>query len=202
VRRVARQQIVFHGFGAEAPRLDRHRLGDERRRHALALPRRSADRPPTHILIGRNGDYLRGRLLGVGADSLRLEMWFEEHEIATADVIAAIRLEPPVLPAAAPEPTGSRGARAGDAAEAGQEDGDELVQVVLSDRLRFAARLERWDAAGIVAQSRRLGRVELAIDEIEALVLGEGLRARADPRFSGWRLEVLPDPAVPGPTGE
>ncbi|NQV31431.1 MAG: hypothetical protein HQ515_02000 [Phycisphaeraceae bacterium] len=40
---------------------------------ALTVPRFSRDNPPSHVLVGRNGDLKRGRLLGITAQSIEFE---------------------------------------------------------------------------------------------------------------------------------
>jgi hypothetical protein len=41
--------------------------------HALTVPRFHRNKPPTHILVARNGDLMRGTLLGISASSVHFE---------------------------------------------------------------------------------------------------------------------------------
>jgi hypothetical protein len=49
--------------------------------HALTVPRFHRDRPPTHILVARNGDLMRGALLDVSESSVHFESKLRKQKI-------------------------------------------------------------------------------------------------------------------------
>lgn len=52
-------------------------LSKAKRLRLLTLPRMRRDNPPTHLLCSVTGDYLRGRLLGMDANTVRMEVRLE-----------------------------------------------------------------------------------------------------------------------------
>ena len=193
-RRVQRQAMMGWHAGDGAPLRDRDVIDEERRGRALSLPRQGASRPPTHLLIGRNGDLLRGRLVSIGPGEVRFDVHLEEIRIPIEDVVGVVRLDPP--PEGAPEPGAIEGSGIALREDAGAP-ATTWVQLVLGERMRLNARLEAWDEGKIVAETRWLGRIEIPVAEVERVAIGDALRSRLDPRFEGWVLEVLPDPTPP-----
>jgi hypothetical protein len=71
----------------------------------LTVPRTQQASPPTHVLRMAGGDYLRGRLVGIDAETVRFDMAGEVKPLPRRDVARVIRLatsdeSPPHLRAA------------------------------------------------------------------------------------------------------
>ncbi len=193
--RVRRGRMIIRGESG-VPTRGKDEIDEERRARILSLPRVQLQRPPSHLLIGRNGDLLRGNLLAIDDTSIRFEVHLRELSISVEDVAGVIRLDPPAV-AGAETATGDRGEEVPLAEDPFASA--KTVQLVLNDRMRVRARVERWDADGIVATTRWLGRIEVKIADLEQIVIGESARSRLSARFHGWQLKAMPEPADPPP---
>ena len=67
-------------------------LTKETVQRALLLPRFSRDTRFTHIVIGRNGDLLRGNLVGISQDRIEFESRQQPLEILRKNVVGIIRV--------------------------------------------------------------------------------------------------------------
>lgn len=68
-------------------------LTNETVKRALTLPRFSNDLPFTHVLIGRNGDLLRGDLVRIGKEEIEFESRFEPLLIARKNVAGIVAVD-------------------------------------------------------------------------------------------------------------
>src|SRR5262249_33113909 len=76
----------------EAPRLTK-----TKRDRLLTLPRMQKDSPPTHLICSRNGDFLRGRIVEMDDQRLKVEVRLETREIPRDRVAQIIWLHPDEL---------------------------------------------------------------------------------------------------------
>ena len=157
----------------------------------LTLPRLQKDDPPTHILCSKNGDYLRGRLIAVGEETIRFEVGGSQREFPRARVARIIWLHPEELEAPEEGPNEPL-------------DAVGLVQAVQTDgtRLTFAAR--EIDAKSISGVSDSLGECRLLLDDLAQLVVGERMRQMASTLpYQQWKLAsaVVPLAFQPGADG-
>lgn len=72
-------------------------LEKAKRQRLLTLPRLQKDSPPTHILVASNGDMLRCRMLGMNADTIRVEVRLQETVIPRERISHIIWLHPDEL---------------------------------------------------------------------------------------------------------
>src|SRR4029077_16635714 len=63
-----------------------------KRNRLLTLPRMQRDSPPTHLIRSRNGDYLRGRIIGMDENNLQVEVRLETKTIPRERVARIIWL--------------------------------------------------------------------------------------------------------------
>ena len=77
---------------------------DDARREALILPRLRREDPPRHVLVGRNGDLLRGEIEGMTSTHLAFRAGLENFKVPVDRVAAAVWLIPPPKPEAPPTP--------------------------------------------------------------------------------------------------
>ena len=68
---------------------------------ALTVPRFLRDDPPTHVLMAKTGDLLRGRLLGIGEQTVRFESKLRSMNIPIARVARVVDVSKPEDDAAA-----------------------------------------------------------------------------------------------------
>ena len=73
------------------------RLNKVKRDRLLMLPRMQRDNPPTHLIHSRNGDFLRGRVIGMNDKVLRIEARLETKEIPRDRIAQIIWLHPDEL---------------------------------------------------------------------------------------------------------
>ncbi|NND97542.1 MAG: hypothetical protein HKN47_09470, partial [Pirellulaceae bacterium] len=58
----------------------------------LTVPRANKDDPPTHLFVSTNGDYLRGRLVGINAEKVGVEVRLSVQEIPRDKIARVIWL--------------------------------------------------------------------------------------------------------------
>jgi len=76
---------------------------DDAKREALLLPRLRREDPPRQVLIGRNGDLLRGEIEGLTATHLAFRSGLEQFKVPVERVAAAVWLIVPPRPEPKPE---------------------------------------------------------------------------------------------------
>lgn len=156
----------------------------------LTLPRLRKDDPPTHILCSKNGDYLRGRLIDLGDETIRFEVGGSQREFPRARVARIIWLHPD-------QPDASDDAPEKPLDLAGQ------VQAVQTDgtRLTFAAR--EIDAKTISGASDSLGECRVLLDDLAQLVVGDRmLVSAATLPYQQWKLTSATVPLAFQPGAE
>ena len=161
-------------------------LSPEKFKSLVTLPRSQRGQPPTHLVRSPAGDYLRGRLLALDADSLRIAVDSDPRgkptTIPRSDVARIVWLHPEVLaddwvPPRSPAVEGLEVEAVGLAGERTRIIADTVEGSVLSGR---HAVLGPW-------------RVDL--DSVERLRIGNAFDASplAAP-YSKWQLRPAPEP--------
>ncbi len=184
-------------------------IDDERKQRLLTVPRMRRDNPPTHLIVSIDGDYLRGRLERMDADSLRIEtrlaaqeiprkyvaqiIWLHEDEILKADGTTASTAE--TEPQA---PSVEQGDAAADSPELTADALYEgMVQVVRGDGTRLSFVAEQVQAGIITGTNEFLGPCSQDIANVDRLVFGQQIMAQTENLpFAAWRLTHAPDPMV------
>lgn len=67
-------------------------LDEEKMNRLLTVPRMSQRDPPTHMLIATNGDFLRGRLLGMNEEFVTIEVRLAEINVPRSSVASIVWL--------------------------------------------------------------------------------------------------------------
>ena len=149
----------------------------------LTLPRMQRDSPPTHLIRSRNGDILRGRVIGMDDKMIRLEVRLEEKEVPRDRVSRIIWLhadetDPSKKPAEAPEEARSM-----------------RVQAVRSDGIRMTFNAE-WFADGTLSgKSDVLGPCKVRVQELDQLLIGGFVEKEATQlAYQNWKLQNAPEP--------
>ncbi len=81
-------------YGRFNKRPSRNVIGAKRRVRVLSLPRQLWKRPPTHVLVARSGDLVRGRLLEMSKSHVRFDTGANELRFPVEKLIAIIWLHP------------------------------------------------------------------------------------------------------------
>jgi thiol-disulfide isomerase/thioredoxin len=169
---------------AEAPAVT-VRLNKSKRERLLTLPRVQKGSPPTHLIRSKNGDYLRGRVVGMDDKTLQVEVRLETKAVPRDRVSGIIWLhpeeaDPPKAPAAA----------------AGQ-DAASRVQAVRSDGVRLTFRPERLEGTTLTGTSDVLGECRVRLEEVDQLLIGAVIEQEAARLVQRrWSLTDAPEPSV------
>ena len=158
----------------------------EKFRSLTMLPRSQRQQPPTHVLRSLQGDYLRGRLVSMDAQTVRIAVEASPRgtplDIPRSDVARLIWLHPENLdtPWEPPQPGASSGL---------------LVEGVAgaNDRLRMVATGIRGNV--LLGTSPVVGPCRIDLERIDRLLIGGA--SEETPRnlpFSQWKLQSAPEP--------
>lgn len=149
----------------------------------LTIPRMQKTDPPTHLLRLTTGDYVRGRLLELDEETVRLQIQEEEKKLPRDQVARIIWLG--VAGESQPD------ARAAVAGLAGTP-----LQIVGTDgrRLTFAA--VSADGERVVGRSPALGDVRPPLARCAEILVGDGIRefGPAELPYDKWMLKPAPRP--------
>jgi hypothetical protein len=158
----------------------------EKFRSLTMLPRSQRQQPPTHVLRSLQGDYLRGRLVAMDAQTIRIAVEADPRDkplaIPRGDVARLIWLHPENLDAPW-EPPQSR------------VEGGLLVESVAPDKSRLQMTATGIRGNILLGTSSVVGPCRIDLESIDRLLIGGG--EDGSPRtmpYSQWRLQPAPEP--------
>jgi thiol-disulfide isomerase/thioredoxin len=172
------------------------------RTRILTLPRVQRKNPPTHLVVSRDGDMLRGRLISFDRDELRIEVRGAEQTLPMKHVAELIWLEPaPVLAATlssqsveSPDKSATE-SPAETEKDAVTKSVQGLYQVLLEQGSRISIAPEKVLDDALVGSHALLGPCNLPWERISRMSLGNSVRADASrSRFGKWKLLHAQDP--------
>lgn len=172
------------------------------RARILTLPRVQRKNPPTHLVVSRDGDIVRGRLISFDRDEIRMEVRGEDQTLPMKHVAELIWLESaPDLTATLtsdsfePQDNSSKPSPAESVLDATPENGRGLYQVLLDQGSRVSIAPERVLDDALVGEHPLLGPCNLPWEKISRVFLGNSIRADASrSRFGKWKLLHAQDP--------
>ena len=150
------------------------------------LPRSQRQQPPTHVLRSLQGDYLRGRLISMDGQTVRIAVEASPRDkplaISRGDIARLIWLHPENLDTAwePPQPGANSGL---------------LVESVAGDssRLRMAATGIKGNT--LLGTSSVVGPCRIDLERIDRLLIGGDIEKTPQKRpFSQWKLQPAPEP--------
>ncbi|MGI9241133.1 MAG: TlpA family protein disulfide reductase, partial [Verrucomicrobiales bacterium] len=184
-------------IGVAAPSFD-----DGAKREALLLPRLRRDVPPRHILIGRNGDLLRGEIGAKSGTDVLFRVGLEEYKVPIERVAAAVWVEeadkvmddvkkPPAAAAVeeAPEPQAA-------SREVLEDYSTQYLDLSNGGLLKLE--VESWGADGVIGDHEILGRCNIPPSLVHRVSLSPPRPSSAMISLSGWKFEHTVDPLPPG----
>jgi len=166
------------------------------RKRLLTLPRSQRSNPPSHLIVSREGDAIRGHLKGLTPDIATMEVRGSEVAIMMKTVAEIIwlldapeivppgkELEKKPIPEIQPKPKGL-------------DSGRELeCQALFSSGTRISVVPDRIENGILYGQHPQLGNCQIDLSKIARLVLGDSIMEEAERnRFGKWRLENAIDP--------
>jgi peroxiredoxin len=164
-------------------------LEPETRRRLLTVPRMQRTNPPTHLLETFDGDFLRGRLVGVEGETIVMEVRLDEKRLALPTVRRILWLE---------HTSGTQGEE--DAAGSGppviaDDSESPLVLAVQRSNTRLSFTPQRLADGVLSGTSQHLGECQVKLSEIDILYLGAEVAARAQAeQVAKWKMVPAKDP--------
>jgi thiol-disulfide isomerase/thioredoxin len=192
------------------------KLNKTKRERLLTLPRMQRDTPPTQLIRSKNGDFLRGKVLDVDDQELRLEVrietkkiprdriaqiiWFHPDELKESSSATGERggVSPPVKTPDGASDTSleNRGADAAPLAEA-KGAGPTRVQALRSDGIRLTFFAEQFADKALAGKSDVLGNVRTEVDQVDQFLIGAEIEKNAaDLAYHRWKLHPAVEPKV------
>ena len=157
------------------------KISKDKRDRLLTVPRMQRDNPPTHLIRSREGDYLRGRLLGMDDRGLLVEVRLETKELPRDGVSRIIWLHGEELASSRP------------AAEASAT----LVQTVRSDGNRLTFFAEELSGATLSGRSQVLGACQIELGKVGQLLFGTPIEESASRlAYRQWKLQHAIEPKL------
>ncbi|SIO58151.1 Thiol-disulfide isomerase or thioredoxin [Singulisphaera sp. GP187] len=168
------------------------RLNKSKRERLLTVPRVQKGSPPTHLIRSKNGDYLRGRVVGMDETSLQVEVRLEVKTLPRDRVARIIWLQPEDLEAGkAPQPEPVQEPKPAKANE------EFLVQALRKDGVRLTFAPDRFEGDALAGTSPVIGECRVRVDEVDLLLIGKTIEKEASQlTFQRWLLTDAPEPKV------
>lgn len=198
-------RIIVNNRG-QATNQPKNTIDPKKQDRLLTLPRMQKANPPTHLVCARNGDILRGRIVEMNADTLRVELRLETREIPRDRVARIIWLHPEQLTPKTPDPLPTS-----DTAQQPQPDSPGTtsetvagtrVHVIRNDGIRLTFTAREVDDEKISGVNSALGSCSANFADISQLLLGEAIEhSAARLAYQQWKLRAAAEPLAP-PEGE
>ena len=159
------------------------RLGKTKRERLLTLPRILKDSPPTHLICAKNGDFLRGRIIGMDDKRLQVEVRLETREIPRDRVAQIIWLHADEL---GDEKTSSASV---------DSTGATRVQTLRSNGNRLTFVAEKLNENTLSGTSEILGACRTDLTKVDQLLFGPFIeQAAAQLAYHRWKLHYATEP--------
>ncbi|MEQ1824332.1 MAG: TlpA disulfide reductase family protein [Pirellula sp.] len=176
------------------------------RKKLLTLPRAQRQNPPTHLIVSRQGDAVRGHLKGLTEDFATLEVRGNDHSIVMKTVAEIIWLpEPPEVvppanaPSSEPKQSDEQTASKEVVPVVKQADDSKPPQLkclaLFSTGTRFSFVPQNMDGDVLNGLHPQLGACRVDLSKVSRLVLGDAIESDSQWNWFGkWQLENAPDP--------
>ena len=197
------------------------KLNKTKRERLLTLPRLQRDSPPTQLIRSKNGDFLRGRIIDMDDQELRLEVrietkkiprdrisqiiWFHPDELtdaATATVDPgssdAIQGESGgVSPRANASPETSKVREPDSTPLAENKGGATRVQAMRSDGIRLTFVPDLFADKSLSGTSDVLGKCRAEVDQVDQFLIGAEIeKSASELAYHRWRLHHAIQPKI------
>ena len=168
----------------------------------LTLPRVQRNNPPSHLVVSRDGDLLRGKLIHFDRDQLVVDVRGEQRTILVKNIAELIALDPapkleqPNEPTDPTQPTDP--AQSADSAEPqvpAPIASNDVYQIILEQGARVSIVPESVDAEELKGTHPQLGECSLPWSSVVRISLGDAIAVDASQnRYGKWKLQHAPDP--------
>ena len=160
----------------------------------LTLPRSQRDKPPTHLLRLRSGDYLRGNLESLTADGVEFRVLGQRKHLPREAVVRVIWLHPEELDLGG-EADAEAGERRPDGPRAEPSIPGLVVQAVSAGGERTTLVADRVEGTSVVGMSPAFGPSRIDTERIDRLLVARAVAAAEEELpYSRWKLTLAPEP--------
>ncbi len=176
---------------------------DQDREEALLLPRLRRHPPPQHILVGANGDLLRGDLESLTQEDFAFRAGLETVRLPLERLAAIVWVN-------APAASDADGEKEGDRDDTGEGE-DKAVEspwqagtvqwLDLGNGGRMALSVESWTEDHVRGTHPWLGPCQIPTDLIFRITTRRPAALEAFQSLADWQLSHTPDPVIPGEEG-
>jgi thiol-disulfide isomerase/thioredoxin len=174
----------------------------------LTLPRVQRNNPPSHLVVSRDGDLLRGKLIHFDRDQLVVDVRGEQRTILVKNIAELIALDPapkleqPNDPTELTDPTEpsqpTDPAQSADSAEPqvpAPIASNDVYQIILEQGARVSIVPESVDSEELKGTHPQLGECSLPWSSVVRISLGDAIAVDASQnRYGKWKLQHAPDP--------
>lgn len=164
----------------------------------LTLPRVQRSNPPTHLVVSRDGDLLRGKMILFDRDQLVMDVRGEERTVLVKNIAELIALDPapelsnPSEPSENTEPDQANKEPSQEAQQVAQAD---VYQINLEQGARVSIQPVSVDTDSLKGIHPQLGECSLPWSSVVRISLGAAIAMDASQnRFGKWKLQHAPDP--------
>lgn len=164
-------------FASPAPN-----FSEDAKREALLVPRARRDDPPRQVLVGLNGDLLRGEIESLTSTHLSFRSGMESFKVPLDRLTAAIwvkPLPPTPSPEAKPEP------KKEDPAPPVPE---ELEWLELFNGGLIGLKIASWEPDAVVGTHPLLGACRIPLTQVSSLMLSKPDPSPGHAALSGWEI--------------
>lgn len=165
------------------------KLNKTKRERLLTLPRLQRDSPPTQLIRSKNGDFLRGRVIDMDDQELRLEVRIETKKIPRDRISQIIWFHPDELV--------STNTSATAAPKSVATSDTTRVQAMRSDGIRLTFFPEEFAKNALSGKSEVLGNCRAEVDQVDQFLIGAAIeQSAADLAYHRWKLHHAVEPKI------
>ncbi|MCU0719606.1 MAG: redoxin family protein, partial [Pirellula sp.] len=186
------RQLVYTG----ADRLD-----DILLKRLLTVPRMARQSPPTHLVVSRDGDMIRGNVTFIDEDLLRIEVRDEEREVWMKSVAEIVWLDPAPNDANNGKPTDASTEKVlPDRLEPNMPSGGldgvrASCQLVMSKGSVVSLIPGKIEGGVLLGVHPLLGECNIPLEQTIQILFGNEMeKSRSTSRFAKWKLRHAIDP--------
>ncbi len=173
-------------------------LDEVLRERLLTVPRMRKKNPPTHLIIARNGDVMRGRLVAMTQDEIEIESRLETVRLPRSVVSQIVWLHP--SPSSNDTDSSDRAADENSEGNPNAKSGPSTalqVQAVYLTGVRMSMTPKSLVDGLLVGESDLLGQCKVRLSEIKTLRIGNLNEIdESESSFVSWRLSDAPEPTL------
>ncbi len=153
------------------------RVDEEIKELLLTVPRFQSKKPPSHLLVARNGDLLRGELVDVANQRVRFSSRLTDFVFPRERLLGIISLDPETPEDATPP-----------------QEQPSLLRAVLTSGAAVSLAAPRFTSDQLIGQSSLLGEYSIPLAAVRALEIGGWQAAEETSVESPWRLQSAKEP--------